>query len=102
MRPSTWLGTVSLLNRDAFDSLVSATARSTAESSVHDDASGALLSHSAHDRSRRDAECHGPATRRVPRPRTVRPLSPVATPLAPRSPHRPAYQIGRASCRERV
>src|SRR5215510_15825106 len=78
--------------------LTTPTARSTAVSSVHADTFDALLSHFVHDHTRRDAKCHGSATKRALRLGTGRPLLPVGTLWVPRSPHRPAYPARSLRC----
>src|SRR3954463_3288706 len=72
--PSTGLVTGTLSNRVELVSLVSATARATARSSAHDDASGGLLSHFVHDHSHRDAERRGPRVPSALRPVIVGPV----------------------------
>src|SRR5262245_59109431 len=58
--PLTSIPLVLLLLYVPLSPRVLANAQVIARSSVHDDASYMLLSYSAHDRSRKDAVCHGP------------------------------------------
>src|SRR4029078_13388812 len=86
IQPSTGLVLMSRSNRDEWDSLASAAARATAKSSVHDEASGGLLSHFVHDHSHRDAERRGPRVPSALPPAIVGPVWLDERPSAPQSP----------------